>query len=314
MLIICITPIKHLKGLYKRLNSYGEVLYKPYITKEQLKKLLKKNNKIDTIFCNPNRQGYIIDQSVLYNSGINLINTASTGTNHIDLEYCKKNKIKILSLKNDFKLINKLPSTSELAFGLMINLLKKINPAFNSFKKGLWNYEPYINQELSSLTVGIIGYGRLGKFMAKFCNSFGMKVYINDPHIKKSKYKNLKLINIAKLCDVVSVHVHLDKNTKHIINKNFLNNTLKKPIIINTSRGEIVSEKDIIYFLNNGKISGYGCDVLENEFDNIKNSPIYKGVKKNLNIIVTPHIGGMSYQGQLRAWIWAVDKFSKNRS
>ena len=81
--------------------------------------------RLDYIFCNPNRQGYIIDQSVLYNSGINLINTASTGTNHIDLEYCKKNKIKILSKKNDFKLINKLPSTSELAFGLMINLLKK---------------------------------------------------------------------------------------------------------------------------------------------------------------------------------------------
>ena len=85
----------------------------------------------------------------------------------------------------------------------------------------------------------------------------------------------------------------------------------KKPIIINTSRGEIVNENDIIWGLKNKLLSGYGTDVVESEFSSIKKSPIIKNVNK-LNIIVTPHIGGMTYQGQLRAWNFAVEKFKNN--
>ena len=120
--IICTTPIDHLKGLKNKLKSKGQLIYKPKIKALELKRILKKNNKIHTIFCNPNRQGYILNKYILENTSIRLINTASTGLNHINLNDCKKLGIKILSLTKDFNLIKKLPSTSELAFGLMINL------------------------------------------------------------------------------------------------------------------------------------------------------------------------------------------------
>jgi len=309
--IICTTPLEHLKGLKEKLKKYGKVIYRPSVKRSELKKILKKNKKINRIFCNPNRQGYILDRDVLQNSSIKMINTASTGLNHINLDDCKKLGIKIVSLTKDRKLINKLPSTSELAVGLMINLQRNIFRSFQSVKENKWNYSPFIGQELASLTLGIIGLGRLGNFMANYGKAFGMRVLYYDPNKKTQKYTKTNLKKLVQVSDVISIHVHVNNQTKYMLNKKILKFAKKKPIIINTSRGEIVNENDIIWGLKNKLLSGYGTDVVESEFSSIKKSPIIKNVNK-LNIIVTPHIGGMTYQGQLRAWNFAVEKFKNN--
>ena len=308
--IICTTPIDHLKGLKKNLEKRGKLIYKPNINKTELKKILKKNKKINIIFCNPNRQGYILDKKILKNSSIKLINTASTGLNHINRNDCKKLGIKILSLTKDIKLIRKLPSTSELSFGLMINLQRNIFQSFKSVTNKKWDYTPFIGQELSSLTIGIIGLGRLGNFMAKYSKAFGMKVFYYDPFKNSKKYKKINLKKLIQISDVISIHAHVTDETRYMINKKILRLARKKPIIINTSRGELVNEKDIIWGLKNKKISGYGADVIEKEFIDIKKSPIIKNINK-YNIIITPHIGGMTYQGQERAYNYAINKLKK---
>ncbi len=309
--IVCITPINHLFGLKKKLMSYGKLFYEPNITKVQLKNLLKKNKKINTIFCNPNRQGYILNNDILKGTSIKLINTASTGLNHINLNDCKKLGIKILSLTKDYKLIRQLPSTSELAFGLMINLERNIFPSFHSVKKKKWDYSSFIGNELASLTIGIIGLGRLGNLMANYAKSFGMKVVYYDPFKRIKKFKKTNLKELIKVSDVISIHTHVEKKTKYMINKKNLKYAKKKPVIINTSRGEIVKEQDIIWGFRNNLIRGYGADVIEKEFEDIGKSPIIKNLN-NYNILITPHVGGMTYQGQLRAYKFAVEKFKKN--
>lgn len=306
--IICTTPINHLEGLKNKIKKYANLIYEPELNAKKLRVKLIKNKKIDTIFCNPNRQGYILDKSILKNTSVNLINTASTGLNHINLDDCKKLKIKILSLTKDMRLINKLPSTSELAFGIMLSLLKNINSSFNDVKKKKWDYSKHIGQEIASLTIGLIGLGRLGNYMAKFAKAFGMNIIYYDPFKTSNKYKKVSLNKIFKASDVISIHTHVNKNTKYLINKKILKLVKKKPIIINTSRGEIVNEKDLIWALKRKMISGYGTDVIETEFDDIQKSPIIKNINK-YNIIVTPHIGGMTRQGQLRAFSFAVEKF-----
>ena len=306
--IICTTPIDHLNGLRDKLKKKGNLIYKPYIKGSELKKVLKNNNKINTIFCNPNRQGYILDKKILEKTSIKLINTASTGLNHINLQDCKNLKIKILSLTKNFKLLKKLPSTSELAFGLMINLQRKVFKSFESVKKKNWDYSFFIGQELASLTIGIVGLGRLGSFMANYSKAFGMKVLFYDPFKKEKRYLKTDFKRLIKNSHVISLHAHVSKKTKYMINKEILKLAKNKPIIINTSRGELVREEDIIWALKNKIISGYGTDVIEKEFVDIKKSPIIKNIDK-FNIIVTPHIGGMTYQGQLRAYNFAVDKF-----
>ena len=305
--IICTTPIDHLEGLKRNLEKKGKLIYKPNINKKDLKKILEKNSQINVIFCNPNRQGYILNKEILQNSSVKLINTASTGLNHINQNDCKKLNIKIISLTKDFKLIKKLPSTSELSFGLMINLQRNIIQSFQSVKNRKWDYTPFIGQELSSLTIGIIGLGRLGNLMANYAKAFGMRVFYYDPFKETRKYKKTNLKRLLQIADVISIHAHVNNQTKYMINKKILKFAKKKPVIINTSRGELVNEQDIVWGLKNKIISGYGADVIEKEFVGINKSPIIKNINK-YNIIITPHIGGMTYQGQLRAYNYAINK------
>jgi D-3-phosphoglycerate dehydrogenase len=94
-----------------------------------------------------------------------------------------------------------------------------------------------------------------------------------------------------------------------MINKQILGYSEKKPYIINTSRGEIVNEDDIVSALDENLILGYATDVIENEFDNILNSPIIRAMNDGKNILITPHVGGMTWEGQKKAYEWAINKF-----
>ena len=121
--IVCITQLKHLDGVYDLLKEFGYVTYVPDTTKEELKNTLFET-KTKYLFTNPNKQPFILDEEVLKDSSIKVINTCSTGTNHIDMEYCKENNIEVWHLAKDYELINQLPSTAEHAFGLMLSLVR----------------------------------------------------------------------------------------------------------------------------------------------------------------------------------------------
>ena len=304
MKIICITQVKHLDGVYDLLEKFGNITYVPDITKEELKSTLFET-KTKYLFTNPNKQTFILDEEVLKDSSIKVINTCSTGTNHIDMEYCKENNIEVWNLAKDYELINQLPSTAEHAFGLMLSLLRKIPMSFHSVKDGNWDYEPYIGRQLKGLTVGIIGYGRLGKMMETYCHAFGMTVKIHDPY---EGYDDLDLV--LRESDVISLHVHVTDKTVGMINENTIKRMKKKPYLINTSRGEIVYEKKVIEAIEEGKLSGYATDVITDEFGNIHNSKLVEfSMNPTNNVIITPHVGGMTWEGQTKAYKWAINKF-----
>tara|TARA_B100001059_G_C17814149_1_gene574082 strand:- start:66 stop:992 length:927 start_codon:yes stop_codon:yes gene_type:complete len=301
--ILCITPVKHLAGVYDSFKSFGVPIYKPNIDKISLKKILLEL-EIEYIFTNPNKQGYLLDKDVLEGSSVKVINTCSTGTNHLDKDYCLKNNIEIWSLTKDMNLINELPSTSELAFGLMCSLFRKINPGFESVKNGDWNYEPFIGKQMKDSSVGIIGFGRLGKMMNNFCKAFGMKTYIYDPYLG---YNNLS--ELLTFSDAISLHVHVNDETRGMIDKKFLENMKKGSYLINTSRGELVDELSIIKSIKTGHLYGYGTDVIKDEFGDRSKSDLVEFSKNNSNVIITPHVGGMTWEGQTKAYKWAISKF-----
>jgi D-3-phosphoglycerate dehydrogenase / 2-oxoglutarate reductase len=302
--IAVLTPIKHLDGVYELLQTKGEVFMLEEGDRNEVRELLVKE-KIDTILCNPNQQTYKIDYSLLYNTSVSLINTCSTGMNHIDVDYCNEQGIKIHSLTKDYDLINDLPSTSELAFGLLLDLMRNITMSNNVTKRNkTWDYLPFVGQQMKDFKVGIIGYGRLGKMMAKFCRAFDAEVYIYDPYSDESNIDTLE--ELFDICDAVSLHVHVSDETKYMIDYDLLSRNVK--FLVNTSRGEIVNEYDVIRALKECKLWGYGTDVIEDEFGNIENSPFFNLENSKLNCIFTPHIGGMTIQGQTKAYKWSIDK------
>lgn len=309
--ILVITPIEHLKQTFELMKTF-DYIYKPYLNKNELIQILKNDKSINALFTNPNKQGFILDKEVFINSNIKIINTASTGTNHIDKVYCENNNIKIYSLTKDYDLINQLTSTSELAFGLMISLLRKIPFSFDSVKNYEWNYEKYIGRQVKDFNLGVIGYGRLGKMMVHYGLAFGMNVYVYDPY-QKVEIENIKQVNLNDLLinsDVVSLHVHVTDETRKMINKDFIKKMKNNSYLINTSRGELVDELEILKNLESGKLAGYGTDVIADEFNDIKQSKLIEYSKnEKYNIVITPHIGGMTYEGQNKAFYHAMNKF-----
>ena len=314
MIIGVITPIRHLDGVVELLQSKGDIFFLEEGNKQEVRKLLLEKN-IDTILCNPNQQTYKIDKDLLQDTDVKLINTCSTGMNHIDVDYCDTHGIKIYSLTRDMDLINDLPSTSELAFGLMLSLLRQIPQGQKHVSNYGWDYTQFMGRQIKDLTIGIVGYGRLGKMMYNYCDAFGAQVKVYDPY-KRDEMDDAFLLNnycsslkkLFKICDVISLHVHVTPETTYMINKKLLGVCNKNPYIINTSRGEIVNETDIVNALETGVISGYGTDVIENEFDDIKDSIIINSMNKGENIIITPHVGGMTIEGQTKAYTWAINK------
>ena len=188
----------------------------------------------------------------------------------------------------------------------MLSSLRNINLAAKSISKNEWDYEPFLGRQIKSLTIGVIGYGRLGNFFSNYCDNFGAKVIVYDPYksVNHPRIEQVQTIDeIARYSDVISLHVHVTKETDKMINIEFLNKCKKSILIVNTSRGEIINEVDLTHFLSQNKSAKYATDVLSGEINGICNNPIKKYFDENpAQVIITPHIGGMTKEAQNMAF------------
>jgi len=315
--ILCITPVKHLEGVYEKLLGYGEVIYEPEIDRDTLKVMLEVFGP-EYLFTNPNKQNFILDGDILQCGKLKVINTCSTGLNHIDLDYCKEHNIDVWSLKEDYELINDLPSTSELAFGLMMSLLRNIPKSFHSVRDGNWDYEPYVGHQIKGKTIGVIGYGRLGKIMCRLFDGWRVKLLVTDPYERINERiitaRGVPLSELLEKSDVVFLHTHVTDETRGMVDDEFLSQMKQGSYLVNTARGELVDEGSIIKSIEQGHLKGYGTDVIKDEFGDIQNSKLVEfSINPNNNVVITPHIGGMTIEGQTKAYLWAVSKFKDIR-
>ena len=255
-----------------------------------IKKLIKKKILIDYFISN---FGVKLDNRLIDSlPNLKLVLTPTTGTNHIDLDYLKKKKIKFFSLFKNNE-IKKITSTAEHTWALILSISRNLTKYNDDvLNKGEWNRKKYLNFQLNKKTLGIVGYGRLGKMVNKYAKAFNMKTLIYD----KKKIKNKSsLKKIFSNSDIITIHLDLNSKTRGIINKKIINYTSKKSIIINTSRGEIIDENFLFDKLKKNKINYFGTDVLIDDYNWNKRVPTKK--KEQINkiknrIIITPHVGG----------------------
>jgi len=138
--------------------------------------------------------------------------------------------------------------------------------------------------------------GRTGALMAKYASAFNMQVYYYDPYVTDESYiKTNSLAELVSTCDIISLHVHLADDTKELINASLSPSFNNKKYLLNTSRGKIIDEAFVFNLLKENKLAGIATDVLATELDNIAESPLLKALQQGYNVLITPHIGGATY-------------------
>ncbi len=312
--ILVITPITHISGLVRLLKKHFELTMLEDVSK---KRVLQVIQKYEIIFTNPNMSKVLLSKEIIQKAKkLAFICTASTGTNHIDLDYAKKRNVKVLSLRKEKKIINKISSTAEHALALMLAKIRNITESNYSVKRKKWDYRPFIGRQMNKLKVGIIGYGRLGKMMVKILLPLVNQIFIFEKNYKiKRLNKKASQVSLKKLLnnsDIISLHIHADHNNINFICKKTLKLMKKNVLIVNTSRGDIINEKDLVDFLKKNKFSQYATDVLKQEILNKFKSKIFKHSKNSNQILITPHIGGMTIDAQELAYIGIAKKLISN--
>ena len=307
-------PEESLNILESHFRLFKKVIQDQY----ELNKILNQN-QYKCIFT---RLGLNLYSENLKNQkSLGYIVTPTTGLNHIDLDYTKSKNIKIISLKNETKFLRQITSTAEHTWSLILNLVRKINETALQVKAGSWSRVDLSIDELYGMSIGIIGYGRLGKIVSEYAKAFKMNVFVFDIDI--NAYKNIDkcftIVNsvdeLVKTCDIVTLHIPYNKENINFYSKNLFDKMKTDSYFINTSRGEVVDEKYLLRVLSKKLIKGAAVDVLKDDsvwIDEIpKDNSIINYLNKNNNLLVTPHIGGYGVSSIKRTREFITSKFIK---
>lgn len=305
--ILVTVPIGHLKRTREILESAGDVVYTDHPTRAEIAGALA---EADAIFPNTKM---MLDKSVIDAAPrLRLICTPSTGTDHIDKEYSAKKGVAVLSLTKDLDVLRTITSTAEHAFGLTLNIVRNMPWAFDHARAGGWDYTQFRGRELQGRTVGIVGYGRLGTMYARFARGFDMKVLAHDPFVKISEpwVEQVELDALLRRSEIVTLHVHLTKETRGMVDKSWFDR-MNGVYLVNTSRGGLINETDLIAALDSGRVKAAGLDVLDGEIDgDMSAHPLVRYAREHRNVMITPHCGGMSIDGQEKAFTHAARKLA----
>ena len=253
---------------YKHLPEFTKLVESNFICKTE--NVLE----CDYIFAAPNYLNFIIADSFLKGSKVKAIITPSTGDNHINVS------IPVISIKND-KILYEIYSTAEHNLYLCLALPRHIGEIV----------------ELKEKTLGIVGYGRLGKLLKEISTNVFKKVLVCDTDFIDD--------NFFKDVDFVSINIDYRKSNINYINKEYVGKFRKNIYIVNTSRGEVVNEEDIVNMIYDGKVLGYATDVIKEE--HTSKATILKTQYDN-RILSTPHIGGTAIEAQEKAYKRAIKK------
>lgn len=228
------------------------------------------------------------------------IATSTTGTDHIDLETASRKGVEIICIKEDYDLLDRVTATAELAWALMLGVVRKLPWGFESVKKGVWARDVFRGHQMSGKTFGILGYGRLGKMVADYAKAFRMRVIACD--IRDFEAEGVERASFDRLLsesDVISIHIHLTEENRGLISTAEFEKMKPGVVIVNTSRGAIIDEEAFVKALESGKVGGAGLDVIHGEWrEDLQEHPLIVYARNHENLLIMPHIGGITYESQ----------------
>lgn len=219
---------------------------------------------------------------------------AGAGLDNIDEVEAKAKGVQLMNAPE-----GNCDAVGEHAVGLLLALMNKFRNTDNEIRNGVWDREGNRGYELKGKTIGIIGYGFMGQSFAKKLRGFEVNVIAYDKYktgFSDAYAREVSMEEIVKHSDVLSLHVPLTKETKQMVDQEYLYH-FKKPIfLINTARGEVVNTSAVLAQLKSGKILGAGLDVLEAEkFPVLAGQVWFEELKTSSRVILTPHVAGWTF-------------------
>ena len=294
--------------LWNQLQNAGFINHSDFTsTKEEIEAKIQEYQGIVI------RSRFKIDKTFL-DKAINLqfIARVGAGMESIDCEYALTKKIALIAAPEGNR-----NAVAEHSLGMILSLFNKLNEADSEVRSGHWNRESNRGHELDGKTVGIIGYGNMGKSFAKKLCGFDVEVLCYDilENISDSNATQVSLAEFKQKVDVVSLHIPWTPETDKMVDADFINGFAKSFWIINTSRGNNIVTTDLVSAMKSEKILGAGLDVLEYEklsFEtlfNDKHTPeAFQYLLQAKNVILTPHIAGWTFESHERLAQVIVDK------
>jgi len=270
-------------------NSGFEVVHHHYDNEELLTEI--KNFDCIIVRSGTKVRNDVIDASK-ETGRLKLIVRGGVGVDNINVKYAEENAITVRNTPNASS-----NSVAELAIGHMFSILRYINISNVTMRNGEWNKKKYKGYELNNKTLGLYGFGRIGQLVAEKAYALGMNVIYNTRSGKKDgfeKFKYVELDQLYKDADILSFHVPYVKEKGATVTKNEFSTMKKGVFIINLARGGVINENDLMDAIDSGIVAGAALDVFENEPN------LNERILKCDKISLTPHVGGSTYEGQVR--------------
>ena len=258
------------------------------------------------------RSRFKIDKPFLDKAtNLQFIARVGAGLESIDCDYATAKGIHLIAAPE-----GNANAVGEHAIGMLLSLFNNLNKANNEVKSGQWKREANRGHELEGKTIGIIGYGNMGKSFAKKLRGFDVTVLCHDilPNMGDSNANQVSLSELQERADVLSLHTPWTPETDKMINADFINQFKKSFWLINTARGNSVVTADLVEALKSGKILGAGLDVLE--YEKLSFETLFEGEKPAAfeyllqaeNVLLTPHIAGWTFESHQKLAQTIVDK------
>jgi len=288
------------------LESLGDVVEGPF----NRSALLDRVGSYDVLIV---RLGHQIDAEVLDHADcLTTIVTATTGLNHIDLEEAYRRGISVLSLRGEREFLDGIYATAEHTWALVLSLFRHLPAAHTHVTNNSWERDLFKGTELHGKCIGIVGFGRIGTKVARYGVAFGMRVLVNDPkfsHGVSEIAEHVCLNRLLSEADIVSLHVHYDETTHKLIGEKELRAMKPGAVLVNTARGEVISEDALLSCLSDGHLGGAALDVLTGENDGWTSSKrLIEYAKSYSNLVITPHIGGCTEESMEKTEIFMAKK------
>ena len=298
--------------LIEQLNSLGFTNDEDYTSSKA--EIIAKIDLYDGLII---RSRFSIDASFLEKAkNLKFIGRVGAGLENIDCSYAKNNGITLIAAPEGNR-----NAVGEHCLGMLLSLFNKLNKANGEIKKGQWLREENRGVELDGKTIGIIGYGNMGKSFAKKLRGFDVEVLCYDlkAAVSDNCCKQVSLRELQEKVDVLSLHTPQTELTKNMVNTSFIESFKKNFWFLNTARGTSVVTKDLVIALKSGKILGAGLDVLEYEktsFENLfTNDKIPKAFQYLINsnkVLLSPHVAGWTVESEEKLAQTIVDKIKSH--